>query len=204
MYEKKIIDPPSIYAKENNPYAIQNLINHIEKNPSHSIGFNFHSLSSKNNYIILDIDDENVGSRIIEFVKTRHSLFQKVFGNPLIIQTETAGHLHLYYKSQNETFLNQEDREKNKVKHCTRLGFPAEYTFGNITFASQKRFVLRAPVDLNCISELPPTLYPYNYYPKQDFFSLINGISYEPNSFPNSKLISEGRRNEFFVLLFKI
>lgn len=63
MHEKRLISPPGKY---NHTYNIENLIDHIKTNPYNSIGFNLHSLSSKSNYIVLDINDEHVRNRIVE------------------------------------------------------------------------------------------------------------------------------------------
>ena len=203
QFKKQHIEQSAFTDEKRKEFSqVKFLSNYINQNSCNSIGLNFLKLNDCNNYIVLDIDNREVGERLIKLSQIKSTSFSKVFGNPLIIKTETFGHLHLYYKSNNE-ILTFENRKKNKIKHCTRLGFPAEYIFGNITFASQKRHIIRGPSNLNCISELPPTLYPYNYYPNPEFFSLINGIPYNPNSYPNSKFIPEGRRNEFLYHFFK-
>lgn len=181
-------------TSENEEVDYDECIAYLSKGQQQSIGIDVSNL--KIPMICVDIDNPEVGEVIIDALSKSEpdENALKVLGSPFAVKTPTKGHIHLYYKAQKGIVDKGETFRKLLP---TRLGFKAEFIYGNVTVAGLNRHPFYVPT-LNQISELPKSLYPYNFPKTDTVFSLFNESTDEKGKKFFKRLTSGERNNKLF------
>ena len=185
---------------EQHEITLEESIGHLKANSENTLSIDVSALQIP--LICIDIDNPNVGRKIIDIFTSPNidDFVIPVLGCPWVVKTETLDHVHLYYKAPPVLTENHTTFKKTLP---TRLGFKAEYIFGVVTVAGQKRQPIFAP-PFRQISVLPQSLFPYNF-PRND--SLFELFSESVNKEDNKKAyhpLTEGERNNKLFSFLKV
>ena len=168
---------------ENESPTLEECLSYLSQSAENTISLNLSKL--KEPWICIDIDLDYVGKKILESACYHNKNFSLLFGNPLVVESETKDHVHLYYKF---TVQKRNLPIKFKKGFITRLGFYAEFICDSITFAGLNRKPYIQPGKLEELGELPKALYPYNYFSEYSEDGILMKGAGIPEGYRNNRL----------------